>query len=319
MSQSNSAQMQDVIRQEMQQVLAEMSSNSRNVDESRRFGSASIPLAGRPPDEVIILRERVAILEDALSKSEADRSAVYAKYQAAVKALDSANAEKSALMHEYHDTTTGMESALAHRQEVESLKTQMRAMGDQYEAHIAQLQVAYQEKDAQLKKMKKSVKSREDKVDGVSLADLHYSNERLSAQLAKLQTSTAQPSVDESKVAACEAAVNSLNAELGALEARLKQQVATHAAETQQLQERLEVTRREYDLERAECDRVVAIMSAKLEALVSENNFLRTQVAAATQAQLQLTQQVSQQPPAPSPRSGAARREATTSGRKLYY
>ena len=266
---------QETIRSEMSQVLAEMASNTRREEEysSRRQA------VGRPHDEVQMLKERIGTLEDALAKSEADRSAVYAKHEAAVRALNAANEEKTAILHEYHDNTMGIEAMHQHRNEIEALKAQMRTMGEQYEQQMQLLVMKLQEKDQHIKKLKKATKSREDKVDGVSLADLHYSNERLSAQLAKLQTPA--PAVyDEHKVAACESAVSTLTTELAALESRMKQQMAQHSAERQNLMERMEANRRDFDIERAECDRVVGMMSAKLEALISENNFLRSQVAA---------------------------------------
>eukprot|EP00331_Platyophrya_macrostoma_P025218 CAMPEP_0176452422 /NCGR_PEP_ID=MMETSP0127-20121128/28530_1 /TAXON_ID=938130 /ORGANISM="Platyophrya macrostoma, Strain WH" /LENGTH=83 /DNA_ID=CAMNT_0017840881 /DNA_START=38 /DNA_END=285 /DNA_ORIENTATION=+ len=58
-------------------------------------------------DRLKLLRDRVAVLEDALAKSETDRAATYLKGDQLQRELQSMQEEKLALMHEYHDASHG--------------------------------------------------------------------------------------------------------------------------------------------------------------------------------------------------------------------
>ena len=156
----------------------------------------------------------------------------------------------------------------------------------------------------QLKKEKKRILA---ETDGVSLADLHYSNERLSAQLTQLQRQQQaqegeSKAADANRIAELDMAVRTLTNELTAVEHRVASTNSAHDDERRRLQAKLDSQFRDFSVERAECDAVVQAMGAKLEALnfrldgmQNENSQLKQQLIAAQSqaAALQATQQYS--------------------------
>lgn len=241
-------------------------------------GGSGAPAAGDEAGKLQHLRERVAILEDALAKSEADRAAIYARCEQVERALAAANDEKLALLHEYHDASHGSVN------DVTAMLQQARADNERLRVsleEVPRLKEANRELEREAKKLRKlKERALDERAEGVTLSDLHFSNERLSAQLAKLQSPPQAPVFDEGKYRECESAIMAIANDVAQFETRVAHIQQVHALERQQLQDALDRQFHEFSIERAECDRVVGIMSAKLEALVSENTMLKKSAAA---------------------------------------
>jgi predicted nucleic acid-binding Zn-ribbon protein len=277
--------LESMIRAEMANVLSEFAVQGRNPSQQfdpyshdhRQKETASVA------ERIQLLRDRIVTLEDVLAKSEADRAAVYMKYEQVNRALSAANEEKLALMHEFHDANHGpvAEATMlltAARDENDRMRHQLTLLSEKYDTEVPALRAKIREQENEIKKLKKYAKQHhDDRYESVTLADLHYSNERLSAQLAKLQVSPA-PIFDESKFRECEQSIIALSNEVAALEDQMQRMRTQHSEEKKELLDSLEKQQREFAVERAECDRVIGIMSAKLEGLVSENNLLKMQL-----------------------------------------
>lgn len=257
-------------------------------------GSTGNPAAGMnasPDDRFRALRDRIATLEDVLVKSEADRQAVYERCEAATSALNSLNEEREGLIRALHQATSTGANAVeleAAQREVVSLRQQLSATQERLEDTTRRAEEA--EKQAkQLKKEKKRILA---ETDGVSLADLHYSNERLSAQLIELQRQQQRQDTDvkardANRIAELDLAVRTLTTELGVVEQRVVATRDAHESEKRRLQDELDRQYRDFAVERAECDAVVHAMGAKMEtmrlridALTNENATLKQQLAA---------------------------------------
>uniref|UniRef100_A0A7S1W2C7 Uncharacterized protein n=1 Tax=Neobodo designis TaxID=312471 RepID=A0A7S1W2C7_NEODS len=311
----NSADLRGMIRQ----VLSE-EANKRRADanrigfapaeaqgSSRYASSGSNPHradsgAGSPDDRFRALRDRVATLEDVLIKSEADRAAVYERCDQATQSLRAAHEERAALIHSLHEAGASSANAV----ELEAAQREVMALRDhverlEYEKTAATTRAEEAERNVkQLKKEKKRILA---ETDGVSLADLHYSNERLSAQLTQLQRQQQahegqERAADANRIAELDMAVRTLTNELTAVEQRVATSRAAHDDERRRLQEQLDRQFRDFSVERAECDAVVQAMGSKLEALnfrvdhlQSENAQLKQQLitAQAQAAALQAT------------------------------
>lgn len=243
---------------------------------------AAMPREGAADERYQLLRERIATLEDVLVKSEADRSAVYAQYAAVVEQLEAERAENTAMLHGMHEATHTQPVDTA---EVEALRTEVRALRDDLVASQDQCNMAVAragELEHTVKSLKKEKKKLLAQTDGVNLADLHFSNERLSAQLAQLQSAQAQreeQSARNAKLGDVEAALAAITDELTAAERRLAVVQANHEQERQRLHNALDKQFQEFSIERAECDTVVGIMGAKIEALTNEVASLKAQLA----------------------------------------
>ena len=277
----------ELVRGEMRSVMADLIARPTNV----RFQSDT---------QLQILRDRIVTLEDTLSKSEADRAAVYLKLDQMQKAFNTAQEEKTSLLHEMHHSKQASAGewhsmVTAARDETDKLRRQLAHITEKYDADIRPLRDKIQEQDQEIKKLKKAVKAastaandalvteRDTKMNCVTLADLHYSNERLSAQLAKVQAPPQSPIFDEEKFKECERSIIALTNELSQLEQKMHQMHGEHEKEKVELQTALDRQYRDFSVERAECDRVVGIMAAKLESLISENNLLKVQQKQKTQ------------------------------------
>ena len=308
----NTSDLRSAVRNEMRQVLDEMSrrgpqpavTNASIPSENRLWGDG-MPSSGGPapasarspqrvggipssaPEErIAMMTERITMLEDVLAKSEADRAAVYAKHTAAIEALNAANEEKMSMLHELHDggrkdAAEFSELLQQSRNENAQLREQIKSMEGSHKEQVASYQKQIEDLEDAIQKLKRRRQAKEqEKLNGVSLADLHYSNERLSAQLAKLQ-SPAPAKEDEARIRSLEAEITSLQHEVELLESRMREMQLVHTQERNRLQETLDRQFHEFSVERMECDRVVGIMSAKLETVLQENNILRTQLHAA--------------------------------------
>lgn len=239
-------------------------------------------------DRVQLLKERIATLEDALAKSETDRATTYMKLDNASRELQNAREDKLAMMHEYHDSNHGpvadaVAMLTAAQEDNHRLRHQLTLISERYDDEVPQLRSVVREQQLEIKRLKKASKSSSSaiangKSEAVTIADLHYSNERLSAQLAKLQAQaavTARGVVDEGKFRELEEAVLSLTNETSALETKMTRMKMQHEAEKRELHRALEVTQREFEAERAECDKVVEMMAGKIKSLIEQNQVLQ--------------------------------------------
>lgn len=279
--------MQKLIRAEMAHVLSEIATTEGHRNILGAAASPFDPFHSQDPgaDRLTLLKERVVTLEDTLAKSEADRAAAYAKLDQAERALSAAHEEKLALMHEYHDSNHGpvAEATMlltAAQEDNHRLRHQLTLLSEKYDEDVPGMRQKLREQDAELKKLKKALKTAKDagQHDAVTLADLHFSNERLSAQLARLQLPNQAPVFDAKTFQELEDAVLSLTNELSAMDASTKKMKRRHDQETKRLQLELEKTQQELAVERRECDKVVQAMMAKLEALMEEVTILRAHV-----------------------------------------
>lgn len=283
MAVSEPTTLEELVRTEMRNVISELSMNpSLRQRKGTRGDMAGLTEDGS--DGVAVLKERIALLEDVLAKSEADRASMYSKYEQLSRQLSSLNEEKLALIHEFHDTNHGPLAEMSNllnsaREENTKLRTQLLQATERYEGDVPRMKQRIRELEVENKKMRRQVahRARDDIVDGVTLADLHYSNERLSAQLAKVQGPPPPPLFDDAKFRECEHAISVLSAEVGNLEGKISRINAAHAKEKHELQSLIEKQYHDFGMERAECDRVVGIMTAKIESLLSENNLMRAQ------------------------------------------
>jgi len=232
-------------------------------------------------DRLKLLRDRVAVLEDALAKSETDRAATYLKGDQLQRELQSMQEEKLALMHEYHDASHGpvAEATMmlhAAQEDNQRLRHQLTILSEKYDEEVPKLRSVVREQELELKRLRKLAKSgRDERQDAAAIAELQYTNERISAQLAKLQAPPPPPVFDEVKFKELEQSVLSLTSELTSLEAKMARTKSLHEAEKRELRLTLETQQREFVVEREECDRVVHMMASKLEALLDENQMLR--------------------------------------------
>jgi hypothetical protein len=238
-------------------------------------------------DRVQLLKERIATLEDALAKSETDRATTYMKLDNASRELQSAREDRLAMMHEYHDSNHGpvadaVAMLTAAQEDNHRLRHQLTLISERYDDEVPQLRSVVREQQLEIKRLKKTSKSKSaangKSEAAVTIADLHYSNERLSAQLSKLQAQaavTARGVVDEGKFRELEEAVLSLTNETSALETKMARMKMQHDAEKRELHRALEVTQREFEAERAECDKVVDMMAGKIKALMEQNQILQ--------------------------------------------
>ena len=279
------------------------SASEQPMPSATRSGAHSGAAAGMAPamdERARMLHDRVAVLEDVLIKSEADRAAVYERCDAATRALAAAHEERTALIHSLHEAGAQHANAM----ELEAAQREVIALRDHVDRLCAERDVAArraEEAEATAKQLKKEKRRMLAETDGVSLADLHYSNERLSAQLTQLQREKQQQdgaarSADAARVLELDMAVRTLTNELAAVEQRVSQAQSAQDEERRRLQDQLDRQFRDFSVERAECDAVVSAMGSKMEAmsfrvdaLLSENASLKSQLAAA-QSQLMAIQ-----------------------------
>jgi hypothetical protein len=284
---------QQLIRQEMGSIMAELT----RTKQTRANGQQSVDLIpfqtangdkdvtnAAISERMQLLRDRITVLEDVLAKSETDRAAVYSKFEQVSHALRTANEEKLALMHEFHDSSHGPVAELTMllntaREENDRLRQQLTVISDRYDTEVPTLRNKIREMDGEIRKLRKLSKSaKEERYESVTIADLHYSNERLSAQLSKVQAPAVISAQDEAKMRECEQAIQALTSETAALEQKMVSMRRAHEGEVTELRQALERQYNEFSIERAECDKVVGIMGAKLEALIGENQFLKNQI-----------------------------------------
>jgi chromosome segregation ATPase len=285
LSQMSSDDMHQTIKAEMYNVLNEIAQA-----QGHRSAIGASPLDAMTSetaamDRVQLLKERIATLEDALAKSETDRATTYMKLDNASRELQSAREDRLAMMHEYHDSNHGpvadaVAMLTAAQEDNHRLRHQLTLISERYDDEVPQLRSVVREQQLEIKRLKKTSKSStvNGKSEAVTIADLHYSNERLSAQLSKLQAQaavTARGVVDEGKFRELEEAVLSLTNETSALETKMTRMKMQHDAEKRELHRALEVTQREFEAERAECDKVVDMMAGKIKALMEQNQILQ--------------------------------------------
>ena len=286
---------QQLIRQEMGSVMAELARTKQARANGQQSSIDLIPFQSSASgdkdiasaavgERMQLLRDRITVLEDVLAKSETDRAAVYNKFEQVSRALVSANEEKLALMHEFHDSSHGPVAELTMllntaREENDRLRQQLTVISDKYDTEVPTLRNKIREMDAEIRKLRKLAKSsKEERYESVTLADLHYSNERLSAQLSKVQAPAVISAQDEAKMRECEQAIQALTNETASLEQKMLTMRKAHEAEANELRQALERQYNEFSIERAECDKVVGIMGAKLESVMNENQFLKNQL-----------------------------------------
>lgn len=292
----SSEEMHQAIRAEMHNVLSEIANaqGHRNAIGASPLDAMSSEHAAL--DRVQLLKDRIVTLEDALAKSETDRAATYLKLDRVSRDLQMAREEKLAMMHEYHDAHHGpvadaVNMLTAAQEDNHRLRHQLTLISERYDDEVPQLRATIREQQLDIKRLKKSAKTSTGggganqhlnhsglRNEAVSIADLHYSNERLSAQLAKLQAQSSASSrglVEESKFRELEDAVSSLTNEMSSLEAKMARSKLQHEAEKRELQRLLETTQREFEAERGECDKVVNIMAGKISSLMDQNNALQ--------------------------------------------
>jgi hypothetical protein len=292
-SQISSEDMHQAIKAEMHNVLSEIAQAQGHRSTIGASPLDALTSEAAATDRLRLLKERIAMLEDTLAKSEMDRATTYMKLEKASHELQIAREEKLAMMHEYHDANHGpvadaVAMLTAAQEDNHRLRHQLTLISERYDDEVPQLRSVIREQQLEIKRIKKSAKSltssnsanqqQNGRSDAVTIADLHYSNERLSAQLAKLQAAAAASSrgvVDESKFRELEEAVLTLTNETSTLEAKMSRMKLQHEAEKKELHSALEVTQREFEAERAECDKVVDIMANKIKSLMEQNQALQ--------------------------------------------
>ena len=174
-------------------------------------------------------------------------------------------------------TTTSSNFVEDFQDENEWLRRKIRTLSEKYEQQLDDKELQLQKQQHEIRKLQKRIQKECPSVCGIGLADLHHSNERLSAQLSRLEVSAAAHE-NAAKVKECEDALESLLNELATVENKLRSQTVQWEGETQQLKQQLVSQQAEFNVERLECDRVVHAMSAKLEELGRENSVLRQQI-----------------------------------------
>lgn len=270
----NTTDVAQLVRLELQQVITEQQAHGSVVGRSRDA-------------QLNILRDRITTLEDALAKSEADRVASASRVETLQQSVRTLRDEKNVMAQEYKESRQVALQELqvmltAARDESDRLRSQLTTASTRGEAEVIPLRERLKEQAAEIKKLKKILRSAatsgsESYRDpaAITIADLHYSNERLSAQLAKVQ---APPLFDDTKFRECERAISSLTNELSNVEARMSQMREDHALEKRRLQQTIDALTNDFGMERAECDKIVETMATKLEALLTENNALKGQI-----------------------------------------
>lgn len=241
-------------------------------------------LQGEVSERLHVLKQRVSVLEDAFAKSELDRNMVYEENQKLKQETQRMMEDRASLLHALHDMDEqrqSMQPALD--------AADRKAMSDRIDALEQDKQasgVRIDELETTIKRLNRERARILRESDGVSVADLHYSNERLSAQLTKLhQLQSRVTSADDNKVASCESAIFAMSSDVQALEQRLTLMQQQHFAEKQALQHQLDKQFQEFSVERVECEKLVGILGAKLEASLSEGVLLRNQNALLLQQQ----------------------------------
>lgn len=281
--------MHQTIKAEMYNVLSEIAQAQGHRSTIGASPLDAMTSESAAMDRVQLLKDRIATLEDALAKSETDRATTYMKLDNAARELQHAREEKLAMMHEYHDSNHGpvadaVAMLTAAQEDNHRLRHQLTLISERYDDEVPQLRSVVREQQLEIKRLKKSssksasASNTNGRADAVTIADLHYSNERLSAQLAKLQAQaaiSARGVVDEGKFRELEEAVLSLTNETSALETKMSRMKMQHEAEKRELHRALEVTQREFEAERTECDKVVDMMAGKIKSLLEQNNVLQ--------------------------------------------
>jgi hypothetical protein len=119
-----------------------------------------------------------------------------------------------------------------------------------------------------------------DEAQTQQLEQLRRNNEALRRDVAQLQRQVASsrtrhdvdaPLALEAKVRAFEVTIGQLNDELAAVDQRIADVEQQHQEERRRLVASFDAERRQYQLEREECDALVLKMTAELEFLVREN------------------------------------------------
>jgi hypothetical protein len=297
----SSADLKDVIRRVLSEEANKRRSDSNRIAHVTGDLQSSIPVqlpnvsagsTASPDDRFRALRDRIATLEDVLVKSEADRAAVYDRCEKATKAMQASQEERTALIQSLHEAGTNSANAIemeGAQREVLALRDQMMRLQDDK----VLLQRRLDESERSVKALKREKKQLLAETDGVSLADLHYSNERLSAQLVQLQRQQQQQDMgtkaaESARIVELDYAVKSLTQELETVERRVATMTAGHDEERRRLQDQLDRQFREFSVERAECDSVVSALATKVEALqfrvealTRDNTLLKTQLETA--------------------------------------
>jgi hypothetical protein len=225
------------------------------------------------------MRARISFLEDALEKSEADRAAVYELCQRLRAEVGTARDEQAYALHERREAAASPDRAAANellRLRNDALLLQEQLDGDGNHREAQAIRIA--ELEGMVKALRKAVGKKEQ--EDVSLAELHYSNERLSSQLSALQKQQARDG-DAPKLAECEAALAALTDAVGEMEAKMAALRAAHAAEVGALRGNLDAQFGEMSVERAECDRIVSRLGDRVQGLMNENEALRAKATAA--------------------------------------
>lgn len=161
--------------------------------------------------------------------------------------------------------------------ENEWLRRKLRTVTEKFEQQLDDKELCIQKQQHEIRKLQKRIQKECPSVCGIGLADLQHSNERLSAQLARLEVS-AVAHENAAKVRECEDAVEQLLRELAAVEDKLRLQTNHWEGEIQKLRQQISTQQADFNVERLECDRVVHAMSVKLEEMGRENAALRVQI-----------------------------------------
>lgn len=248
------------------------------------------------------LQQRIRALEEAADEQRRDRLDVGNKLDSLNDALMQAHQERTLIEDELHRERQERLSALSQLQRKGTIGGggfgHMERFGDAEHELRMELDRVVREHSAQVTKMQSEMATLRaeaqtarrdrafDEAQTAQMEQLKRNNEALRKDIARIQQNVSSSSnrrsglngddgglALEAKVKSFEATITQLNEELGHVDRRIAEVEQQHQDEKRRLVAAFDAERRQYQLEREECDALVLKMSHEIEFLVRENAF----------------------------------------------
>jgi uncharacterized protein YdcH (DUF465 family) len=274
----------------LSQARAERDELARRIQETHDSPAAFKDLQAQWHAERVALQQRVRQLEQSVDEQRRATTAAEAQREGTEAELEQARQERVLLNDELRrvraggtviqSSSSGHHLSSSDRSGEHALRMELDRVVREHSAYVTQLhgEIASLRSEAQHAQRDRAY----DDAQTVQLEQLRRNNEALRRDVSRLQQQVASSSrrgtgdgddalALEAKVRAFETTIGALNEELSAVDRRIADVQQQQEDEKRRLVAAFDAERRQYQLEREECDALVLKMTSELEYLVREN------------------------------------------------
>jgi chromosome segregation ATPase len=285
----------------LQRTREERDSLSHQLQDNAGSPATFSMLQGQWHTERSTLQQRVRDLESALEEGRSERGGLGAQIEAMTEEVEQAKQERVLMNDEIRrlrdahvnqasertgsrsERSAGFGRSETFGSAEHDLRLELDRVVREHSTHVTTLQneIANLRSEAQAARRDRGMEEGHTQ----QLEQLRRNNEQLRREISKLQQQMASSSrregggegslALESKVRGLEGTITQLNEELGTVDRRIADVERQHQDEKKKIVTSFDAERRQYQLEREECDALVLKMTSELEFLVRENASLR--------------------------------------------